>query len=361
MEPLKEMFNRDFYKKLSREFFNSYPDFDSKRFVQDVTKDLDSLELNGRMRNTSVVLSKYLPAEFPKTIRIMKEVIPNMHRGYTSLLFPDYVALYGHNHFDESMDALQYFTSFGSSEFAIREFLRKDFDRTISVMIQWSTHNDHHVRRLSSEGSRPRLPWSFKLDQVISNPAVTKPILENLKGDSELYVKKSVANHLNDLSKDSPSYMLDLVKGWDHSDPNTSWIIKRACRNLIKQGDKTSLSFFAFEKNVRVAVPDLKLDKTRVKKTDSLTFSFAVASLKSTEQKIVVDYQIHYQKKSGGTSPKIFKLKEIILAPKQKVTIVKRQLFKDLTTRKHFAGVHRLEILINGKVMIGKKFSLVDR
>lgn len=360
MEPLKEMFNRDFYKKLSHEFSNAHPGFDSKGFFQDVTKDLDRLELNGRMRNTSLVLNKYLPTEFPKTIRIMKGVIPNMHRGYTSLLFPDYVGLYGHDHFDASMDALQYFTSFGSSEFAIREFLRRDFNKTISVMIQWSTHRDHHVRRLSSEGSRPRLPWSFKLDQVIANPSVTKPILENLKNDSELYVKKSVANHLNDLSKDSPSYMLDLVKKWDHSDPHTSWIVKRACRNLIKQGDKTSLSFFAFEKNVKVAVPDLRLDKTKVKKTDSLKFSFTVVSLKSTEQKIVVDYRIHYKKKSGGTSPKIFKLKEITLAPKQNITIVKRQHFKDLTTRKHFPGVHTLEVLINGKVMASKKFSLVN-
>jgi 3-methyladenine DNA glycosylase AlkC len=289
----------------------------------------------------------------------MKEVIPNMHRGYTSLVFPDYVGLYGLNHFDISMDALQYFTSFGSSEFAIREFLRKDFNRTIDVMYKWSRNDDHHVRRLSSEGSRPRLPWSFKLDDVIKNPSVTQPILENLKADPELYVKKSVANHLNDLSKDSPSFMLNLVKEWNHSDPHTSWIVKRACRNLIKQGDKTSLSFFAFEKNVKVAVPDLKLDKTKVKMSDSLKFSFTVESKKSTEQKIVVDYKIHFQKKSGGTSPKIFKLKEINLAPKQQVAIVKRQHFKDLTTRKHFPGQHTLDILINGKVMASKKFSLM--
>jgi 3-methyladenine DNA glycosylase AlkC len=358
MEPLKEMFNREFYKKLSAEFANIYSDFDAKGFFTDVTKDMNSLELNGRMRNTSVFLNKYLPQDFRKTIAIMKEVIPNMQRGYTSLVFPDYVGLYGLDHFDSSMDALQYFTSFGSSEFAIREFLRRDFNTTIKVMYKWSTHDDHHVRRLSSEGSRPRLPWSFKLDDVIANPAVTQPILENLRADTELYVKKSVANHLNDLSKDSPSFMLNLVKAWDHSDPHTSWIVKRACRNLIKQGDKTSLSFFAFEKNVKVAVPDLRIDRTKVRMSESLEFSFTVESKKSAEQKIVVDYQIHYRKKSGGTSPKIFKLREIRLAPRQKVKIVKRQQFKDLTTRKHFPGIHSLEILINGKVMAEKKFSL---
>lgn len=358
MEPLKEMFNREYYKKLSTEFFNVYSDFDTKAFIHDVTKDMNALELNGRMRNTSVFLNKYLPQDFRKTISIMKQVIPNMHRGYTSLVFPDFVGVYGLDHFDISLDALKYFTSFGSSEFAIREYLRKDFKRTINAMYEWSKDDDHHVRRLSSEGSRPRLPWSFKLDDVISDPSVTQPILNNLKADSELYVKKSVANHLNDLSKDSPSYMLNLVKTWDHSDPHTAWIVKRACRNLIKEGDKTSLSFFAFEKNVKVDVPDLKLDKSKVKMSDTLTFSFSVQSKKTTEQKIVVDYRIHFRKKSGGTSPKIFKLKEINLAPKQQVGIVKRQHFKDLTTRKHFPGVHTLEILINGKVLASKKFSL---
>lgn len=359
MEPLKEMFNREFYKKLAIEFKNVYPTFDTSTFIKDVTKDLTALELNGRMRNTSVVLNKHLPAGFPKTVDIMKDVINNMPRGYTSLVFPDYVGLYGLDHFDVSMDALQYFTSFGSSEFAIREFLRKDFNKTIKVLYRWSESDNHHVRRLSSEGSRPRLPWSFKLDDVITNPPVTRPILENLKADPELYVRKSVANHLNDLSKDSPSYMLDLLKTWDHSNPHTSWIVKRACRNLIKQGDTTSLSFFAFEKNVKVVVPDLILDKTKLKMSDTLKFSFSVKSEKSTQQKLVVDYCIHFRKKSGGTSPKIFKLREVTLGPRLKITIEKRQQFKDLTTRKHFPGDHMLEIMINGKVMARKKFTLV--
>src|SRR6185436_17872625 len=154
MEPLKEMFNKAFYEKLAKEFQKADANFNSKLFTEQVTKNLSALELNQRMRNTSVVLKTHLPADFKKAVEVMKKVIPNLNRGYTQLVFPDFVGLYGKEHVDVSLDALKYFTSFGSSEFAIREFLRMDFDRTIKVMQTWAKDKDHHVRRLASEGSR---------------------------------------------------------------------------------------------------------------------------------------------------------------------------------------------------------------
>jgi 3-methyladenine DNA glycosylase AlkC len=359
MEPLKEMFNRDFYKRLAAAFSKVDRNFNSQKFFNDVTHNLEALELNGRMRNTSLVLNKHLPASFKKSVQILKQVIPSMNPGYTNLLFPDYVGLYGHDHFDVSMDALEYFTRFGSSEFAIREFLKKEFHRTLDVMQVWSKSKDHHVRRLASEGSRPRLPWSFKLDEVIKNPEVTRPILENLKTDESLYVKKSVANHLNDLSKDSPSYMLNVVKSWDHKNLHTSWIVKRACRSLIKKGDAVSLSIFSFEKNVKVQVNNLTISKPKLRRSESFDFHFTIISKKVSPQKIVVDYVIRYVKKGGATSPKVFKLKELDLQPGQTVHIRKQQHFKDLTTRKHYPGIHTLEVMINGRMLANKKFTLL--
>jgi 3-methyladenine DNA glycosylase AlkC len=358
MEPLKEMFNKAFYESLAKEFKKVYPSFNTQKFVSEVTLNIQTLSLNQRMRNTSVVLKKYLPDDYKKAVDVMKKVIPTMQHGYTNLLFPDFVGLYGLHDFNTSLDALNYFTRFGSSEFAIREFLKHDFARTIKVMYEWAKDKNHHVRRLSSEGSRARLPWSFKLDEVIKNPAVTKPILETLKSDDELYVRKSVANHLNDITKENPDYMLGLVKGWDKSDPKTAWIVKHASRTLIKKGHSGSLSVLDFEKNAKVEVSDLKITKPKIKLGESLNFSFDLWSKKQTDQKLVVDYIIHYRKKKGALSPKVFKLKEINLKSGQKIKIEKKQLMKDFSTRKHEKGEHLLEIQVNGKILQSAKFHL---
>lgn len=353
------MFNKKFYTQLAVEFNKADKNFNPDKFVKDVTVGFEALSLNQRMRNTSVVLQKYLPANYKKAVDIMQEVAPNTPGGYTRLLFPDFVGLYGLHDFDTSLKALKCFTQLGSSEFAIREFLRHDFDRAIKPMYKWAQDKNLHVRRLASEGSRPRLPWSFKLDRVLAEPKVTLPILEALKADEELYVRKSVANHLNDLSKDHTDYMLDVVNGWDIANPHTAWIIKHACRTLIKKGNAKSLQVFKFEKNVRVSLQNFTLTKKTYQLGDTLEFSFNLVSEKTTAQKLVIDYSIHYTKKGGELSPKVFKLKEIVLQPKQKATIIKKQVLKDFSTRKHHAGRHVVEIMVNGKVMGGKEFMLV--
>jgi len=358
-DALKELFNKKFYEKFAHEFNKVDKNFHPDKFIKDVTKNIELLSLNQRMRNTSVVLKQHLSGDYKKSIELLFKAIPNLSGGYTTLVFPDFVGLYGHDDFNLSMEALKYFTQFGSSEFAIREFLKRDFNKTIKVMNGWATDKNHHVRRLASEGSRPRLPWSFKLDEVIKNPKVTQSILEKLKSDDELYVKKSVANHLNDISKDNSEWMLQVLNTWDKTNANTFWIIKHASRTLIKKGNAESLSLFDFEKNVKVRVDNLKLNKSKLKLGDALQFEFDVVSEKSKSQKLVVDFAIHYYKKSGELSPKVFKLKVLELEPNQTVHMAKSQRFQDFTTRKHYPGKHIIEILINGKSLCKKQFDLV--
>ncbi|WP_317896720.1 DNA alkylation repair protein [Aurantibacillus circumpalustris] len=359
MESLKEMFNQVFYKTLANEFSKADNNFNSNKFLDEVTKNIEALSLNQRMRRTSEVLKSTLPSDYKKAILIMQKVILNTKTGYTNLVFPDYVGLYGHDHFEVSMEALKYFTKLGSSEFAIREYLKRDFNKTIKVMQIWAEDKSHHVRRLASEGSRPRLPWSFKLDEVIKNPKSTQIILENLKADNDLYVRKSVANHLNDISKENTQYMLNLVNGWDKENMNTAWIIKHASRSLIKMGHPGSLSVFGFEKNIKVTIRKFKLNKTKVNLGESLKFSFEIESQKASTQKLVIDYIIHYKKKAGELFPKVFKLKEVNLKSNEKNHISKSQLFKDFTTRIHYTGQHLLEIQVNGKVLARKKFTIL--
>ena len=359
MEPLKEMFGPNFYKNLANTFASVHKPFQVEHFVKEVTANLENLSLNQRMRNTSIVLHKHLPEDFGKTIEIMKEVVPQLNGGYTTLVFPDFVSLYGLPHFRESLEALKYFTQFGSSEFAIRSFLKHDLDKTLKVMKQWSTDENYHVRRLSSEGSRPRLPWSFKLDDIIKKPELTFPILENLKCDDQLYVRKSVANHLNDLSKDSPDYVLKLVKTWDKTHQHTAWIVKRGIRSLLKQGDKKSMAVFNLTKDVKASVKRFRLTNSVIRLNDSLQFQFDLVSEKSTNQTLMIDYRIHYFKKSGLQLPKVFKLKEVTLKPGEVLSIVKKQRFQDFTTRKLFSGIHVLEIVVNGEVIKRKQFEFL--
>ncbi len=358
MEPLKEMFNKKFYEQFALEFSKADNNFNPVKFVIDVTNGLDQLSLNQRLRNTSFVLKKHLPSDYKQSIDILFKAIPPLEGRYTTLVFPDFVGLYGHDNFDLSLQALKYFTQFGSSEFAIREFLKRDFPKTIKVMNKWAEDKNEHVRRLASEGSRPRLPWSFKLDQVIKDPKVTRSILEKLRGDEQLYVKKSVANHLNDISKENTDYMLGLINTWDKTNPHTAWIIKHASRTLIKKGHAGSLAVFDFEKNVKVKLENFKLNKTKIKLGAELEFSFNLLSEKAKSQKLVIDYAIHYAKKSGGQSAKVFKLKEMELKSKQTIFISKKQRFQDFTTRKHYAGKHIVEIMVNGKSIQKKAFEL---
>jgi 3-methyladenine DNA glycosylase AlkC len=323
-----------------------------------MTEGLSDLELNQRLRKTSALLRKYLPADYKKALKVLYKVAPELNTGYTSLVLPDFVGMYGKAEPDVSLEALKYFTKFGSSEFAVREFLKTDLVKTLKVMNEWAKDDDYHVRRLASEGSRPRLPWSFKLDSIIREPQLTRSILERLKADEVLYVRKSVANHLNDLSRENADYMLGLIKGWDTTNQHTAWIVKHACRTLIKKGHEGSLAFFKYEKNVKIDVSELKLKKSVISLGDALDFEFTVVSRKSTVQKLVVDYAIHYAKATGAISRKVFKIKQVDLQPGEQVTIMKKQTFNDFTTRKHYAGKHLIEILINGKKVTEAGFRL---
>lgn len=358
MEPLKEMFNEAFYRKFANAFTQADANFDAEGFVNDVTKDIALLSLNARLRNTSIVLHKYLPKEFEKTLATLYDASTSLPHGYTALVLPDFVALNGQAYFDISMQALKDFTAMGSSEFAVRTFLKADPKRALSVMQEWTQDPNAHVRRLASEGSRPRLPWSFKLDAIIQEPSLTRSILEELKQDDSLYVRKSVANHLNDHSKDNVEYLIELLRAWDISHVHTSWIMKHAGRSLIKKGAPAVLEIFGFGGPANVELKELHLKSDVLKLGEKLEFSFTLTSREEVKRKLVIDYAIHYVKSTGASSKKVFKLKEIEMLPEQSIVVIKSQLMKDFTTRKHYSGRHFLDIMINGEVAGTTSFEL---
>jgi 3-methyladenine DNA glycosylase AlkC len=299
-----------------------------------------------------------LPGDFRKALRILEKLAPRITSGFVTLVLPDFVACYGLEDFDASMEALEYFTSFGSSEFAIRHFLRRDLQRTLGVMEKWSRDKSEHTRRLASEGCRPRLPWSFRLDALIADPTPVVPILENLNADPSLYVRKSVANHLNDITKDHPAWVMDRLESWPLDEPHTRWIAKRALRTLIKAGDRRALHIMGAGGKAEVRTPKFAVAPREVTLGGQITLSANIESVSRQSQRLVIDYVVHYVKKSGGTSLKVFKWKETVLGPGAVLSLSRSQSIRNFTTRVHYPGRHRVELMINGDRMAESSFVL---
>ena len=355
---LKEIFNRERLRHFARETEAVWPDFDQKRFMKLATSGLDELGIMQRMRQTAVSLHETLPEDFRRALPILGDLAPRIGHGFASITLSEFVALYGQKHFDLSLDALKFFTRFGSSEFAVRHFLVADFGRTIAVMRQWAEDEKEHVRRLASEGSRPRLPWSFQLRNLIADPSPTAPILEALKADPSLYVRKSVANHLNDIGKDHPDLLVERVSGWDLSDKHTAWIVRHALRTLIKKGDARALALIGTTGKAEVRVEAFAIEPAKIRLGERITTKARLASTSTAPQRLVIDYAVHYPKKNG-ISRKVFKLKETELLANAGCELAISQTVKDFTTRKHNAGFHRVELMVNGEVLAESGFELV--
>ncbi len=355
---LKEMFNEARYRKMARDLAAVLPGFNQRRFLQLTLPDLEPLALLQRLRRATEALHATLPADYRKALIVLRGVAPRWGEGFTALVLPDFVGLYGREDFDRSVDALKFFTQFGSSEFAIREFLRLDLHRTLRVMTQWSRDKDEHVRRLASEGCRPRLPWSFKLRELIADPSPAAPILENLRADPSLYVRKSVANHLNDITKDHPEWVLARIDGWDLANKPTAWIAKRALRTLIKRGDRRALAVIGAGERAAIRVDTFSVSPPRIRLGEEVALACRLTSTAHEPQRLVIDYSVHYVKQSGSASAKVFKWKEVTLAPGATLELGKRQRIRDFTTRRHHAGEHGVELMVNGERLGAGRFHL---
>ncbi|CAN7469061.1 DNA alkylation repair protein [Neorhizobium sp. LjRoot104] len=355
---LKEIFNRDRLRHFAAETRAVHPGFDEERFLTLASIGLDDLSIMQRLRQIAAVYHEVLPGGFATNLEILRALAPRINHGFASMVLPEYVALHGHDHFDLSMDALAFFTRFGSSEFAIRHFLLKDLSRTLKVMETWSLDENEHVRRLSSEGCRPRLPWSFQLRELISDPSPVAPILDNLRSDPSLYVRKSVANHLNDITKDHPAWVFDRISDWPKDDPRTAWIMKQALRTLIKKGDAKALHHFGAGEKAAVKIDSFTVTPSSLKLGGAVKISARLVSIASAPQKLVIDYAVHYVKKGGGTSKKVFKWKEVTLGGGETAELSISRAIRDFTTRVHYAGRHPVELIVNGEVLAENAFDL---
>lgn len=339
------------------------PRFDRSAFLSVATDGLDALSIMERVRHIADALRPALPADYAAALGVIREMAPRLTHGFQAVAVTEYVARYGLDDFDRSMDALAKLTRFGTAEFAIRPFLAQDADRALAVMARWTGSDDEHVRRLASEGGRPRLPWAARVPALKADPTRAAHILETLKADPSLYVRKSVANHLNDIAKDRPEWLLDRLADWPNDDPHTAWIIRHALRTLIKQGEPRALALLGVGHGAAVTVRKFAVEPSVVRLGERIAISVEIVSDSAENQPLVVDYRVHYARAGGKTAAKVFKWKTFDLPGSgsggEAVALRINQTIRDFSTRRHHPGRHSIDLIVNGQTMATGGFDLL--
>jgi 3-methyladenine DNA glycosylase AlkC len=348
-ELLKDkLFSHGFIYEIARAVHSVYSPFKAEAFAETVLGGgWEDLELKARGRRITLTLGEYLPADYEEALGILEQAVTDMPAAY---FFPDFVEIFGQDeaHWEISVNALEQYTSVWSSEMAVRPFIIKDEERMMARMYAWSMHENEHIRRLASEGCRPQLPWSQALNSFKKDPSPILPILEQLKTDPSEYVRKSVANNINDISKTHPDLVVQLAKDWYGKNERTDWIVKHGCRTLLKKGNRDALALFGYLEETPVDVEDFVLETAVVALGEMLTFSFVVSSKEVT--KVRLEFGIDYVKSRGARSRKIFQISEVNLKGNKKKAYSVKHSFKDLSTRKHYPGTHSVALIVNGTV-----------
>jgi 3-methyladenine DNA glycosylase AlkC len=356
-EALKHFFERSLIQSIAADLARVHSPLDHRRFVSDALHGLDELELLARGAHIAAVMRRHLPDDFPSAARLLVASLGSELAGSTDfgmapfryLPHVCFVARYGLDHFEPSMHAQLELTKRFSAESSIRPFIERYPEQTYARLLDWATHPNVHVRRLVSEGTRPRLPWAPRLRQFQRDPEPVIRLLEILKDDPERYVQRSVANNLNDIGKDHPERLTALSRAWSEgASEGRRWIVKHALRSLVKRGHPVALALMGAGARPLVAVRGVSLAPPRPRRGAALAVRFELASTARSAQSLLVDYAVHFVKANGERRPKVFKLRRLELEPRASVRLEARVSLVDMSTRKHYAGRHAIELLVNG-------------
>ncbi len=363
-EPMKDRYyNAASMQALASHLGAVCPGFPVEAFLRDLMDEAwPALELKARMRHITLQLGKYLPADYEQALGILDRVIVAYPAGDVDsglLYFPDFVEVYGQEerYWELSMAALERYTPFCTAEFAVRPFILRHEARMMAQMAAWAGHENEHVRRLASEGCRPALPWGQALPCFKKDPSPVLAILERLKTDPSLYVRKSVANNLNDISKTHPERVVKLAKTWYGEHEYSDWILKHGCRTLLKKGNRELLDLFGFTDTACVQVQDFALDAASIYLGDSLRFSFQLET--KAPAKLRLEYGIDYVKANGRRNRKIFQISQTTLRENERKQYQKNHSFADASVRKHYPGLHSITLIVNGIEQATQDFRLL--
>lgn len=343
-----------------------HPAFPRADFVDQAVNGLSQLELKARVRHIIGALRSCLPDDFEDAAKILYK-LPGVFdpgdpedpfRGFAAWPLIDYVGIHGTGQPGVALPLLRRLTAMFSAEFAIRSFIRNDPESTFRELKTWLFDPDHHVRRLVSEGTRPRLPWGIRLDALVEDPSPILPLLDALKDDPSEYVRRSVANNLNDIAKDHPDLVVSTCEVWSRgADEARLRLIRHALRTLIKSGHSGVFPLLGFTADPNLEIGQLEISNEKISLGGVLEFELRMRSL-AASQRFVVDFAIHFIKANGKTSPKVFKLRNIKAREGEVFVVRKKHALKPITTRRYYSGEHVLAVHVNGREVARRPFVL---
>ena len=379
MEPFKNLINAGTVQRAGQHLQRVWPAFDRRAFEHRAAHGLDALEFKARAMQLADALQATLPDHFADAADMLEASlappIPMDAQGEPAGLsgaqseqglsgwvvwsMGEFVARQGMADVPRALRCLHALTQRFSAEFAIRPFIQQHPATSLPIIGTWVDDPSAHVRRLVSEGSRPRLPWGLRLQALVADPAPTLPLLRALQDDASAYVRRSVANHLNDIAKDHP----DLVAGWvrEHlpeASAQRSALLRHASRSLVKQGHAPTLAAWGLAHGLNGDAV-LSLSATTAAVGGDIGLAVHLRSRSRQPQTLVIDYVVHHVRANGSTSPKVFKGWKIQLDSKGECTLNKRHSLRPVTTRTLYPGRHRIEIQVNGQVCAGADFELL--
>lgn len=367
-----QLFNKEKVTGLAHRIKKAWPAFNDKKFIHDVVKKFPELELKERIVWIREKLEDQLPSEYQKAVTILLKSLPEPcdpektdddFGDFIYSPFNDFVATHGctKKNLAFSLNALKEITQRFSAEDAIRPFINTFEKETLATLKIWTTDPHYHVRRLVSEGTRPKLPWAKKITLDYKKAI---PLLDALHTDPTRFVTRSVANHMNDISKIDADLCIKTLKKWKTRNKKQTlnkeldYIIRHSLRTLVKKGHPNAMILLGYSTTPKVEVSKLKIKKKKVHVGSAAEFSFDITA--TNNEKLVVDYTMSFQNKSGRGGEKVYKIKQIEIKKGETVSLHKRHPFKkNMTTRTFHKGTHTIAIQINGKKMASTAFELI--
>ncbi|MCF6325166.1 MAG: DNA alkylation repair protein [Gammaproteobacteria bacterium] len=352
---------------------SNWKPFNIGQFEQLILPPLPDLGLSERIQLVRQALKEALPDDFRKAVSIMVDSLgpeipehglenidvagPN---GFIVMSQTAYVARYGLEYFDLSMAAFYQMTRRFSAEGSIRYFILQHEQQTLKQLDSWVHDDNFHVRRLVSECTRPRLPWMIRLPEYVDNPAPVLKLLNKLKEDPSLYVRRSVANNLNDIAKDNPALVTATLQRWNKKPPSKemAWLTRHALRTLVKQGNPEALTLLGYPQSIKLSVEQFRAGPKRLVLGNELKLRIKLVSSEKKPVPLMIDFVLHHMKANGKLRPKVFKLAKKMIAPGEVLTIEKRHPMRPITTRKYYSGRHEVELQVNGKIIASDSFNL---
>jgi 3-methyladenine DNA glycosylase AlkC len=367
-EPLKNYYGPDVPARIARMITEVDSSFDLNAFLTDALDGYQTLELTPRAWQIAHALGRHLPQDYEQAIEILIASLgPKLEAAeltgmdvFIYLPHVFFVAKFGVDHFEASMHAQYELTQRFTAEYSIRVFLERYPHRTLARLREWAFDANVHVRRLVSEGTRPRLPWAPWLRAFQDDPRPVLELLDLLKDDPELLVRRSVANNLNDIGKDNPAALIDTCRRWmKDATPDRSRLVRHALRSAVKRGDLDALEILGFLPATGVQVRDIRIAPAVASIGDSVTFTVDLSNEGSITLPLLIELRVHFVKANGRSSPKVFALKELELQPHGSVRLTKAVSLAQHTTRTHYPGEHRVEVLVNGRASGTGVFDIV--